>query len=449
MIIVPHRTSLQSIDCKPTISAYTSLIMPIDEYSTKIDEIIKESHWSKDPVLIVGYCVRKPTYFKETNSYDKNHSFCFSGPGDKEVVVYSEFVAMWRSFESSASEYAISSVYRYDQRFSAFVFVCHTYKDYVELCNSVMRHRLLYFLYENQLSICPFYILLPHPMPTSRLSSRLTCDFLSSEFKNKEKQSLHYSGVDSQIDSLPWYLLKEHGTAFLKSGDLKSALMNYKKSLQCLQDYCDKILQNETIQTLIAIFENILCLLTNVSKVFFDLSETLEKDTEKEEMVQESLDFAEHSVKMNPCWCKGYYRIEKASRYLGNNAEADKAITESKFISNYVEILKAKKKRSVIVENKMKKSPSWSLVKYKENVFLIDSEADKGHFSSLSEASEIVGRKQISFIVNPGKYLCNLQLLDGVDVDIVGNWNAIVCPEKKWLLKDSPVIIYNMSLLLS
>lgn len=160
-------------------------------------------------------------------------------------------------------------------------------------------------------------------------------------------------------------------------------------------------------------------------------------------MVQESLDFAEHSVKMNPCWCKGYYRIEKANRYLGNNAEADKAITESKFISNYVEILKAKKKRSVIVENKMKKSPSWSLVKYKENVFLIDSEADKGHFSSLSEASEIVGRKQISFIVNPGKYLCNLQLLDGVDVDIVDNWNAIVCPKKKWLLKDSPVIIYN------
>lgn len=260
MIIVPHGTSLQSIDCKPTISAYTSLIMPIDEYSTKIDEIIKDSHWSKDPVLIVGNCVRKPTYFKETNSYDKNHSFCFSGPGDKEVVVYSEFVAMWRSFESSASEYATSSVYRYDQRFSAFVFVCHTYKDYVELCNSVMRHRLLYFLYENQLSICPFYILLPHPMPTSRLSSRLNCDFLSSEFKNKEKQSLHCSGVDSPIDSLPWYLLKEHGTAFLKSGDLKSALTNYKKSLQCLQDYCDKILQNETIQTLIAIFENISCL---------------------------------------------------------------------------------------------------------------------------------------------------------------------------------------------
>lgn len=159
-----------------SLQAYTPIILPPSHYSNKIDEIIKTSYRSKDPVIIFGNYT-PPSNFRriedQEDKYTENESW-FCGPWDKKVVVRPDF--------KSAGSNAIDG-YMYDDlkkmyRFSALVIVCHSHGDYQDLCDSNVRHGLSYMFYEHKLSICPLYLITCFPIVSPRCDSKSICDFL-------------------------------------------------------------------------------------------------------------------------------------------------------------------------------------------------------------------------------------------------------------------------------
>ena len=102
-------------------------------------------------------------------------------------------------------------------------------------------------------------------------------------------------------------------------------------------------------------------------------------------------------------------------------------------------------KRDTVLRMKMTTCCSWELVKFKQKAFLVDRNG-QGHFHTISEALEKKGYNLISLIINPGVHICRfpIQIIRGATVDLIGNWEPILCPKNKWLLNESPVVIQGL-----
>lgn len=206
-----------------------------------------------------------------------------------------------------------------------------------------------------------------------------------------------------------------------------------------LKKECNERVHEEEVKYLQFIFEKIACLCTNISKMLYDIGRKKDGDL-CIKLIQQSIEYAGKSIEMNPCWKKGYHRIAVANDYFGNSVESAKARKEYNLKCSNTE--EKKRKKIAILSYKMKKSPSWPLVKYKKNVFMIDNDSDKGHFTLLHSAIESKCYDgPVSFLISPGIYQCNTLLTNAYHVDVVGNWDAEICPYKEWILKKSPVTI--------
>jgi len=212
--------------------------------------------------------------------------------------------------------------------------------------------------------------------------------------------------------SLDWRKQKTLGTAAFRESRLPDALKHFGFAIELLP-------LTET--------EEMAKLFTNCSTTYFKISELL---PEKRPSIEKSLLMAQKSVALNPKWWKGHFcaarclmLLEKKDEALAHmkkvldihgDAEKDPAIAEIlrglDFFAN----------RSSTQNELLKNNAAASLVRFKDNLFLIDA-GGKGHFRSVPEAIEKHSNK-VSFIIMPGVYNLDegIKLQGALDVDMVG-----------------------------
>ena len=132
------------------------------------------------------------------------------------------------------------------------------------------------------------------------------------------------------------------------------------------------------------------------------------------------------AIQVNSSWKKGWFRAKEAMVAMNKDCTIYKDPS-----------LKCTDLRSLILHEKMKKSVSWDLVRFKENVFLVDANGN-GHHKSLETALKVncIGksRKGVSLLLQPGRYYLSFDS----QVDLIGNWE----PPKgsnAWPDEDSPI----------
>ena len=172
--------------------------------------------------------------------------------------------------------------------------------------------------------------------------------------------------------------------------------------------------------------------------------------------LQKAENFAMQSRQQDPSWPKSYFRLsqiyfhEKSESgelkavlsmmdFMSDSSEADK-MTEV-IISHLVKLNYFAQKAV------MKKSLSWHLVKFPDNVFSIDANG-AGHFRSLREFLAVLSmgirlrhKDGISVLVQPGIYY-GINYIIGSTIDIVGDCGAKI-DEKTGAIKDDPPIVFQ------
>jgi len=87
-------------------------------------------------------------------------------------------------------------------------------------------------------------------------------------------------------------------------------------------------------------------------------------------------------------------------------------------------------------------SPSWHLVKFKDNVVVVDH-SGAGHFKDFKDFLECYGTsvQRISVLVRAGVYIGSYELTNAI-IDIVGDCNIGIDPKTKAIDKD-PIVIFT------
>ena len=211
--------------------------------------------------------------------------------------------------------------------------------------------------------------------------------------------------------------------------------------MELLKVQYDESLLTSDVEHLIRLSEDLSKLYSNISKMNFDMGKSMQNEVK----IRTSLQYAEKSLEINPSWDKGYHRMAEALLILGDKDRAATTKDKGDYIKKRDNKYHYDIKRDTVLRMKMTTCCSWELVKFKRNAFLVDRDG-QGHFHAISEALEKKGYNLISLIINPGVHICRfpLQLIRGATVDLVGNWEPILCPEDKWLLNESPVVIQGL-----
>jgi len=212
--------------------------------------------------------------------------------------------------------------------------------------------------------------------------------------------------------ALDWRKQKSLGSTAFRESRLPDALKHFGFAIELLP-------LTET--------EEMAKLFTNCSTTYFKISELL---PEKRPSIEKSLLMAQKAVALNPKWWKGHFcaarchmLLDKKDEALAHmkkvleihgEAEKDPAIAEIlrglDFFAN----------RSTAQTDLLKNNKVANLVRFKDNLFLIDA-GGKGHFRNVPEALEKHNNK-VSFIVMPGVYNLDegFKLQGALDVDIIG-----------------------------
>ena len=431
------------------IPAYTFYLSTPEHYSQHLLNIISQSSWSKYPVLVIGKLPFLPQFTKidtpgtscET-ARPINNSRCdenwFRGPNNEIVVSSSQIRSIWKHLElNTLNELKMGG-------FSAIVFFIETTSEYSDFCCKIERHRLLYNLHEHQLGSCPIYMASPFSPVSKSPDSKCVCDFIFSQ-NSVIADNLVSPKCDCENNNPPqvisWEDFKQKGTSYLKEGKVEVALSHYMKSTELLKVQYDESLLISDVEHLIRLSEDLSKLYTNVSKLNFDIGKSMQNEVN----IRTSLQYAEKSLEINPSWDKGYHRMAEALLILGDKDRAATTKDKGDYIRKRENKYHYEIKRDIVLRMKMTTCCSWELVKFKQNAFLVDRNG-QGHFQDISEALEKKGYNSISLIINPGVHESKfpLQLIQGATVDLVGNWEPILCPEYKWLLKESPVVIQDL-----
>jgi len=145
---------------------------------------------------------------------------------------------------------------------------------------------------------------------------------------------------------------------------------------------------------------------------------------------------------------KGYLRLSDVCKQIKNEDEILNAITvylqdnkDDVLNDGFISLLKEVKYYTP--KSIMELSPSWHLVKYKDNVFVVDP-LGAGHFKDIKEFINCHGNcsKVISVLVRPGIYVGTYKFTNAT-VDIVGDCNIQINPTTKAIDKDSTIIFTN------
>jgi len=187
---------------------------------------------------------------------------------------------------------------------------------------------------------------------------------------------------------------------------------------------------------------------SNISFMYLKLS----KEGNDETLLQNARKYAMLSISHNPNCIKGYLRLAEACKesertedilnaitlYLNNNKDAATVLND-----DFKKLLQQVK---YYTHNKvMKLSPSWDLLKYKSNVYVIDP-LGAGHFKNFEEFISYYGTsvQKISLLVRPGTYIGSY-VLTNATINIVGDCNIEINPITKAIDKD-PIVVFTNTL---
>ena len=429
------------------IPAYSFCLSTPEHYSQHLLNIISQSSWSKSPVLVFG----KLPFLSQFTKIDTpgtawesilpiddcgDDENWFRGPHNEIVVSSSQIRSIWKHLELNTRDALKMG------RFSAIVFFIETTSEYSEFCFEIRRHRLLFNLYEHQLGSCPIYMISPFAPVSESPDSKCVCDFIFSQNSAVIADNLVSLKCVCENNNPPqvisWEDCKQKGTSYFKEGKVEVALSHYMESMELLKVQYDESLLTSDVEHLIRLSEDLSKLYTNISKMYFHMGKSMQNEVN----IRASLQYAEKSLEINPSWDKGYHRMSEALLILGDKDRASTTKDKGDYIRKRNNKYQYDIKRDTVLRMKMTTCCSWELVKFKQNAFLVDRNG-QGHFHAISEALEKKGYNSISLIINPGVHESKfpIQLNLGATVDLVGNWEPILCPENKWLLKESPVVI--------
>ena len=183
---------------------------------------------------------------------------------------------------------------------------------------------------------------------------------------------------------------------------------------------------------------------SNISLMYFKVWET----DGSENSLCYSIEYAEKATKFDSTWPKGYLLLSRA--YYSRN-ENDNAIDAMLKYMSYakgkdIKLAKAhlKELKFYTVDKVIQSSPSWNLLRFPDNVYVIDSDG-AGHFTSLDQLIAKHGNSiaKASILVRPGVYIGTYSL-ENSEIDIVGDCNVEFDPFSNVITKDPSVVFKNV-----
>ena len=178
--------------------------------------------------------------------------------------------------------------------------------------------------------------------------------------------------------------------------------------------------------------------------MYFKLWET----NKSQDLIGLSVKYAKKAIEFDPAWFKGYLRLSKAyySRKENGNAIETMMKCMSFAKDKDVELVKPhlKELKFYTHEKVIQSSPSWSLLNFPDNVYVIDPDG-AGHFTNLYELAVKYKNSvtKASILVRPGVYIGTHFFYDS-NIDIVGECNIEIDPNHGAVTRDPPAIFRNI-----
>jgi len=232
-------------------------------------------------------------------------------------------------------------------------------------------------------------------------------------------------------------LLKEEGEKFFK-------LKEYQKACDHYKDALTNIFESKFYESELKLKVEAAKISSNISLMYYKLS----KEQNDDSFLHESKIYAKKTIRYNPKWVKGYLRLADVCKQCKDVDDILNAITayllnnkDDVLNDDFISLLNNVNYYTHKSINEL--SPSWHLVKYKDNVFVVDC-LGAGHFKDFEEFLKYHGTsvQRISVLVRPGVYIGTYELTNAI-IDIVGDCNIEINPITKAVDKDPTVIFTN------
>ena len=242
-----------------------------------------------------------------------------------------------------------------------------------------------------------------------------------------------------------WKEIKKIAGNLFKNLQYKEAAEKYIIALQNLVEDKSKF-ENSNPHD-----DDLLCLKTEAAKICSNISLMYLKlwETNGNEIsICYSVDYAKKATHFDPTWLKGYLRLFRA--YHSKN-ENDNAIDVMLNFMSYAKEKDIKLAKPYLIELKfytihkvIKSSPSWNLLNFPNNVYVIDPDG-AGHFTSLDQLTAKHGNSIVgaSILVRPGVYIGTYSL-ENSKIDIVGDCCVDLDPTFNAITKDPPIVFRNV-----
>ena len=183
---------------------------------------------------------------------------------------------------------------------------------------------------------------------------------------------------------------------------------------------------------------------SNISFMYFKVWEL----DGSENSICYAVEYAQKATKFDPTWVKGHYWLSRAYYSRNENDNAIDAMLKFMFYAKgkYVELAKPylKELKFYTINKVIQSSPSWNLLRFPDNVYVIDPDG-AGHFTSLYQLIAQYGNSiaKASILVRPGIYV-GTYLLESSEIDIVGDCNVELDPVFNAITEDPPVVFKNV-----
>ena len=242
-----------------------------------------------------------------------------------------------------------------------------------------------------------------------------------------------------------WKELKNIAEELFKSLEYEQAAQKYIEALQNLMDSNSSKAKNDNSErdSLFGYKTEAAKIYSNISLMYFKLWET----NKSQDSIGLSVRYAKKAIEFHPVWFKGYLRLSKA--YYSRKENSNAIETMMKYMSlakdKDVELVKPhlKELKFYTHEKVIQSSPSWSLLNFPDNVYVIDPDG-AGHFTNLYELAAKYKNSvtKASILVRPGVYTGTHFFCDS-NIDIVGECNVEIDPNHGAVTRDPPVIFRN------
>ena len=243
-----------------------------------------------------------------------------------------------------------------------------------------------------------------------------------------------------------WKELKKIAEELFKSLEYEQAAKKYIEALQNLMDSNSSNAKNDNSErdSLFGFKTEAAKIYSNISLMYFKLWET----NKSQDLIGLSVKYAKKAIEFDPVWFKGYLRLSKAYYSRKENGNAIEAMMKCMSFAKDkdVELVKPhlKELKFYTHEKVIQSSPSWSLLNFPDNVYVIDPDG-AGHFTNLYELAVKYKNSvtKASILVRPGVYIGTHFFYDS-NIDIVGECNIEIDPNHGAVTRDPPAIFRNI-----